>query len=216
MPELETEHSAELLTPVEEPSPGVSSPVLTPVVPSMAGVAVLPAVLAIWRLVNGVQEPPPEAVASLLGRPEYALPANAPQKVRLLTNLQQRYGNAYMRQVMTLVQQEKMAPRQEAGAPPSTPAPMPGGVEAAATPPRQPSPMPAPAPEPAPATATGSVVRQAPVTMPVMVASPETTDKPGTAEVATASLSHTGDRRAGSTYGHSSGASRPAARRRSG
>ena len=111
MPELETEHSAELLTSVEEPSPELSSPGLTPAVPGMAGAGGVVGRFGDVAFMGGVQEPPPKSVASLLGRPEYALPANAPQKMRLLTDLQQRYGNAYMRQVMTLVHQAKLATR---------------------------------------------------------------------------------------------------------
>ena len=107
MPELDTEPSAELLTPVAETvsetetaTPGPDETVRdTPgEVVSRLGETVA---------LEGGLTPPPEPAAALIGHPAYAMTANASQKARLLLDLQRRYGNAYIQEVMTLVRPQR-------------------------------------------------------------------------------------------------------------
>jgi hypothetical protein len=52
---------------------------------------------------SGAHHPSPERLAALLSHPTYALQANATRKAGWLTTLQQRYGNAYVQRVATLL-----------------------------------------------------------------------------------------------------------------
>jgi hypothetical protein len=199
MPELDTEPDAELLTPVAETVPETATPLPAGTVRDTPGE--VGSRLGETMALDGGLIPPPELAAALIGHPAYAMTANAPQKARLLLDLQRRYGNAYIQEVMTLVRPQhpaSPAPAPAATAPDSAaeaPSPRP-----AATPPptSEPSAMattveivpPSPAVEPSapevtPPQATMPVIPQAPVTPEVtlpppatMLAAPETTAAP--------------------------------------
>src|SRR5688500_14441988 len=89
MPDLDlaAEQETGLFTSVAEPSPETAS-----APPSPAGSASTTGEV-VRRLgetarADGTLSPAPEATASLLGRPAYAMAANAPQKARLVLALQ--------------------------------------------------------------------------------------------------------------------------------
>ena len=190
MPDLDVEQETGLLTPVEEPSPEMAAPTPAPVSTSTTGEVVRR--LGETARMDHALSPPATTPASFLSRPAYAMAANAPQKARMVLDLQQRYGNAYTQQVMNLVQPmpaapATMAPEDEAPsdapaapAEPAIPAaPAISTAPAMPTAPAAPStPTQVPAPPPTPA-----VVKPEASPMPE-VAKPEVPPIPAVAEVA--------------------------------
>ena len=184
MPDLETGQETELLTPVEEPSPETvaSGPALAPASASLTGEVVRR--LGETGRVDHALSPPAATPASLLGHPAHAMAANAPQKARLVLDLQQRYGNAYTQQVMTLVQPAPAEPdtvTSEDAAPSDVPAtPAAPAVSAA---PAMPVALPTRSETPAPPPASEALKPEAPVPMPAAV-KPEALSIPAVVEAA--------------------------------
>lgn len=190
MPDLDVEQETGLFTPVEEPCPETAAP--TPASASASTTGEVVRRLGETARVDHALSPPAETPASLLSRPAYAMAANAPQKARLVLDLQQRYGNAYTQQVMTLVQPvpaepAAVAPEDEAPsdapaalaepAAPATPA-VSAALAMSAAPAVPPTPTRSPASPPTPA-----VVKPEASPMPE-TAKPEAPPTPAVAEAA--------------------------------
>jgi hypothetical protein len=167
MPELQQVQSAEPVAPVEEMPPAMAPPLPTPSAPTTGTNGALPARPGVDANGSGVQEPPRDAMASVMGTLEYALPVNAPLKAQMIADLQLRYGNAYVQQVVALTRSgvvDMVAPEERATIGPRAkaipPSPADGAVpsreqaapiiETPETSPEEPPALPAPAAEPVP------------------------------------------------------------------
>jgi hypothetical protein len=60
---------------------------------------------------DGGQEPPPEKLAPIFRREEYSHPVNDAQRARVLSGLQERYGNRYVQRVLSTNKPDPQAPK---------------------------------------------------------------------------------------------------------
>jgi hypothetical protein len=109
----------------------------------------------------GGEEPPPEQVSHLFGRPEYSHPVNDGQKARILLSVQRHYGNRYTQRVLaksrssqagvevSIPAQQTPGPMIQRSPDDGVPATSGGGAETTAG---------APPPQPATTVASGLVV----------------------------------------------------------
>ena len=101
MPETLTEQSNDLLTRSPEPEPYLApeASVETEAAIAENGYADFSNIIG-----EGLHPPPPEIIASILSNPDFSNPANAPHRAKLIIDLQSRYGNDYVQQVVAMVQ----------------------------------------------------------------------------------------------------------------
>ncbi len=105
MPERLSERISEPMKSAEKKAQVTPEPVRIPAAASFGEFSSVYSRLGVAPAGNGAPEPPPATMASILEKPEYTAPANAPRKAEMVTDLQQRYGNAFLQQVMAQTQQ---------------------------------------------------------------------------------------------------------------